>query len=75
MNDLKKYAERMRQKVVKEIAAIRKDVDGLRQALASSEAAIARLQEMCPHMNLKDHPRKIAEESPWSECLDCGARI
>ena len=69
------YADRMSKMIAAEYDRIRKERFRLHSQLERIESEIGELQKRCPHLHLAHHPRQIAEDDAWDECLDCGARI
>lgn len=47
----------------------------LRELEKNTIGEVVKLKKECSHKNTKRHPRQIAEDEAWVECLDCGSHL
>lgn len=62
-------------KAVSKSADIGNKIKHLNMLIKLHSDEIEQLRKSCPHARTKYHPRQIAEDDPWTECLDCGSEV
>ena len=69
------YAKRMASDAYQSARLLFKTIEDLEASLEKAKDELRSVQRKCPHLRLEHHPRRIAEDDIWDECLDCGARL
>ncbi len=73
MSTSEQRQQQINQTIKRKAKALKDRISAATQVMKDTEAELRDLQAMCPHTDAKHHPRQIAEDDPWDECLICGA--